>query len=315
MENEWITWLRQRLPPSDAVDIAIGDDASVLADGCSDSVSERTVNDRTVVTTDLLIDQVHFRLEEHSPGEIGRKSLAVNLSDLAAMAAVPRAAFVSIAVPRDRDLDFVKRIYEGLLPLAEDYNVAIAGGDTNRHDGPLVISLTLLGRTTERGPLLRSGAKPGDQLLVTGLFGGSILGKHLRCEPRVREALLLHEQYELHAGLDCSDGLALDTSRICQESGCGAIIDLAALPVSEDAVRLAERSSDGITAIEHALGDGEDFELILAVPAEEATRLLAEQPLATPVTRIGEFVAERGLWQITEQGNRETLPESGYEHR
>src|SRR5690606_13447043 len=146
-------------------------------------------------------------------------------------------------------------LYRGMIPLAEQYGVAIAGGDTNSWDGPLAITVTAFGRVTERGPLTRSGARPGDLLLVTGALGGSILGRHLRVEPRVREALLLNERYELTAGMDISDGLALDASRLAAASRCGVALRLDSIPISGDAVELAER--DGKTPLAHALGDGE----------------------------------------------------------
>lgn len=310
MEIEWVNWLRERLPQNEAVEVGLGDDAAVLATPAADA--------RTVVTTDLLTDQIHFQLDRHDPQAIGYKALAVNLSDVAAMAARPRAAFVSMAMPRDVGgrhdaLSLAKELYEGFLPLAEKHRVAIAGGDTNSWDGPLVISMTLLGEVTSRGPLLRSGAKPGDHLLVTGEFGGSILGRHLAFEPRVEEALLLHERYELHAGLDCSDGLSLDTARMCEESGCGVLLDLGAVPISEAATQLARQQADDVTALEHALSDGEDFELILAVPSAEADRMLSANPLECRLTRIGEFVAEPGLWQQRGDGQIPLTPR-GYKH-
>ena len=141
------------------------------------------------------------------------------------------------------------------------------------------ISITALGTVTARGPLLRSGARPGDRILVTGSFGGSILGKHLDFEPRVAEALLLAERYELHAGIDVSDGLSLDLSRLAGESGCGAVVDLLQIPVSEAAHALAAQNADGRTALDHALADGEDFELVLAAPPEAAEAILRDQPL------------------------------------
>ena len=205
-------------------------------------------------------------------------------------------------------------MYEGLLPLAEEFGVAIAGGDTNAWDGPLVISITAIGELTERGPLLRSGARPGDAILVTGSFGGSILGRHFHFTPRVREALLLNERYRLHAGIDVSDGLSLDLFHLTQESGCGALLDLSAVPIAADAYRLAAADGDGATPLDHALGDGEDFELILAVPPDEAERLLADQPLAVPLARIGSFIAEAGLWTADPAGERRPLPPRGYLH-
>ena len=305
MESNLIAYLRQRIGAHPLVRLGIGDDAAVLdmagVKGC-------------VVTVDLLTDRVDFVLGEVDPRRIGRKALAVNLSDLAAMASRPLAVVVALALPRSGGMDLAVALYEGLLPLAEHYGVAIAGGDTNSWDGPLAISITALGKTTRRGPLRRSGARPGDRILVTGSFGGSILGRHLDFEPRVSEALLLSQQYRLHAGIDVSDGLSLDLSRLLEESGCGAVLDLQAVPVADDAHRLAERLADGSTPLDHALADGEDFELILAVPPRDAKRMLAEQPLAVGLTDIGCFIAEPGLWQADAEGRRTPLEPRGYQH-
>jgi len=309
LEQDLLTWLRANLPSSDQLEIGLGDDAAVFA-------GHNAAN--LVVTTDMLTDGVDFRLDEVDPQHVGHKSLGVNLSDLAAMAAQPVAAFVSLALPRKgagrlNTLELAIELYRGMLPLAERLAVVIAGGDTNTWNGPLVISVTALGETTEQGPLTRGGARPGDQLLATGRFGGSILGKHLRVEPRVAEALLLHQRYELHAGIDVSDGLALDTSRLAAVSGCGAVLDLQAIPLADDARRLSQL--DGRPAVEHALGDGEDFELVLAVPPGEATRILREQPLSLPITRIGELIPCAGLWQSGDSGQRLPLSPTGYEHQ
>ena len=188
------------------------------------------------------------------------------------------------------------QLYEGILPLAEEYDLAIAGGDTNSWDGPLVITATLLGQITARGPLCRKGAMPGDRIIVSGAFGGSILGRQFDFDPRIKEALLLNDRYDLHAGMDVSDGLAIDLGRLVGESGVGAIVDVDRVPIHEDARRLARERKDGRAPLEHALGDGEDFELLLAVPPDEALRMVAEQPLGVPLTEIGEYTAETGLW-------------------
>src|SRR5262249_36518240 len=149
-------------------------------------------------------------------------------------------------------------------------------GDTNSWNGGLVISVTLLGEATARGPVLRRGARPGDWLLVTGPLGGSIKGKHLDFTPRVREALLLHEHADLHAMIDISDGLAADIGHICEESGCGAVLHAESIPISD----AARQMNDARTPLDHALGDGEDFELAFAVSPDDGRRLIDAQPIA-----------------------------------
>ena len=263
----------------------------------------------------MLTDHVDFELGQVDPRRAGASVLAVNLSDLAAMASRPLAAVVALCLPRQGGMELAKSLYEGMIPLAQQYDVAIAGGDTNSWDGPLAVSVTVLGAVVGRGPLQRAAARPGDRILVTGSFGGSILGRHLDFEPRVREAIALHEAYELHAGIDASDGLSLDLAHLLEESGCGAVVRTEHVPVADDARRLAAELADGSTPVDHALGDGEDFELILAVPPDEARRMLADQPLATPLTDIGEFIAEPGLWQTTAAGGRSPLPIRGWQHR
>ncbi|MGC4006921.1 MAG: thiamine-phosphate kinase [Pirellulales bacterium] len=212
MESEFLRWLRPRLPAHPQLRLGPGDDAALLR------LADRRDG---VVTVDLLSDGVDFELTRlHDPRRIGHKALGVNLSDLAAMAAEPVAAVVALLLPRgDADdplagMSLAQSLYEGMLPLAERYGVAIAGGDTNTWQGPLAISVTAIGQTTARGPLLRSTARPGDRILVTGRFGGSILGRHLDVEPRIHEALLLNDRYELHGGLDCSDGLARSLANV-----------------------------------------------------------------------------------------------------
>ena len=305
MERELICWLREHLPPHPLLRLGLGDDAAVL---------QMSGAEECVITVDMLNDRVDFDLSKVDPRRVGRKALAANLSDLAAMAAKPLAGVVALALPRKGALELAVALYEGMLPLAEQYDLAIAGGDTNSWDGPLAISITLLGAGSPRGPLRRDGAKPDDRILVTGSFGGSILGRHLDFEPRVREALELHARYDLHAGIDVSDGLSLDLAHILEESRCGAVIDIEAVPIADDARRFAEQLADGSKPLDHALSDGEDFELVLAVPADEARRLLHEQRLAVPISDIGEFIAEPGLWQIDRSGVRCPLVPRGWQH-
>jgi thiamine-monophosphate kinase len=306
MESEFIEWLRSRLPSSPALRLGPGDDAAILRLG-----------DRAecVVTVDMLNDGVDFELSKVEPRRVGRKALAVNLSDLAAMAARPLAIVVAAVLPRQGGKQLAIELFEGMLPLAERYQVAIAGGDTNSWDGPLAISITAIGELTEHGALLRSGARPGDRILVTGAFGGSILGHHFDFEPRVHEALRLQADYTLHAGIDVSDGLTCDLNHICTESRCGAIVDIDQVPVSPAACRLATERADGISSLEHALGDGEDFELILAVPPATARELIDAQPIGAMLTDIGEFTTETGLRQRDANGLISPLIPRGYEHR
>jgi thiamine-monophosphate kinase len=312
MEAEFVRWLRDRLPQNPAWPLGISDDAALF------TLTDRS---RLVVTTDLLTEGVDFQLSRDDPRLIGRKALATNLSDLAAMAAEPLAAFVSLALPRagtgtQSALELAKLLYSGLLPQAAEFGVALPGGDTNTYDGPLVISVTALGTVAARGPLTRSGGLPGDKLLVTGALGGSILGHSFNFTPRVHEALLLHERYELHAGMDISDGLALDLSRLAAESGCGAVIQTDRVPISDAARELAHRESAGDVAqasLRHALGDGEDFELLLAVPPAAADAILREGSVACGISCVGELIEEQGLWQ--QFGEKRTpLEPIGWQH-
>jgi thiamine-monophosphate kinase len=258
----------------------------------------------------LLNDGIDFRVGSDAPRRIGRKALGANLSDLAAMAARPLGVVIAVALPRAGAAELARELLEGMLPMAERYAVAIAGGDTNVWDGPLAISITAIGEVTEHGPLLRSGAQPGDRILVTGAFGGSILGRQFDFEPRVQEALRLNADYPLHAGTDVSDGLSLDLSHICAESGVGAMVDVQRVPITPAAYQM----NDELTPLDHALSDGEDFELILAVPADAAREIVRLQPTGVPVTDIGEFVAGSGLQQQSAAGTIEPLKPRGFEH-
>jgi thiamine-monophosphate kinase len=299
-EFAYIDWLRRRTPPDARVVLGPGDDTAVL---------RMTPNTPTLVTTDMLMDGTCFQLAEAGAGKVGRKAMAVNLSDIAAMAGRPVAAVVSVALPRSGGRALGEEVYLGLREMADAFNTAIVGGDTNSWDGPLVISVTVLGEATARGPVRRDGARPGDWLLATGAFGGSILGRHLTFLPRVHEALALHAAADLHAMIDVSDGLAADVNHLCAEGRCGAVLYAESLPVSPDAHRL----DDGRSPLDHALTDGEDFELVLAVAPDDGRRLVGEQPVAgVRLTHIGECVVQ-GLW-LDEGGRRRPLEPGGYVH-
>jgi thiamine-monophosphate kinase len=304
-----INWIRQRervrANRSSLTKLAIGDDCAVLDVGSRFDL---------LVTTDMLMDGRHFRLAEDSPQQVGYKALGVNLSDIAAMAGVPRAALISIALPQAGAEELARGIYAGLATLADRFGVDLIGGDTNAWNGPLVISVTLIGEATARGAVCRSGAKPGDVILVTGALGGSLrAGRHLRPEPRVAEALALHESAPLHALIDISDGLSSDLSHILTESGgVGALLDEVAIPVHPDAIELS--GSDGVPAIEHALSDGEDFELCVVVSPGDAVRLLAQPPAGTTLFRVGEIIEAPGLKLRSREGEIRPISPRGFDH-
>lgn len=296
-----IDWIRERSPAHPAVPVGIGDDAALVRGSSPAGV---------LVTTDMLMDGVDFDLRTTPPELVGRKCLAVNLSDIAAMAGRPLAAFVSLALPRTGGRTLAEALYRGLWPLAEEFGIAIAGGDTNSWDGPLVACVTVVGEPSGAGPVLRSGARPGDWLLVTGPLGGSIAGRHLSFTPRVREAALLRQAAELHAMIDLSDGIASDVRHIARESQCGVVIDADRVPIHSDV-------DPGIPAgerLQRALCDGEDFELLLAVCAADGARLLKRTDLNVTLARIGEVVAGDECLVRECDGELRPLRRGGWEH-
>jgi thiamine-monophosphate kinase len=306
MENDLLRWFRETLPPHKQLLLGAGDDAAVL---------KLTEGSHLVATTDMLMDGVDFRLGEHDPVAIGHKALAVNLSDLAAMAAKPVAALVALALPQKGGESLAKDLYKGILSTAIRFDLAIAGGDTNSWDGPLAISITALGEVQPNREWRRSGARPGDLILVTGSFGGSILGGHLQFVPRVSEALWLAGHLDVHAAIDVSDGLLLDLSRLAEASGVGACIKLNSVPISEAAKMLSDKQQNGISPLDHALGDGEDFELILAAAPEAAEKFFEQHSdWKARVAQIGSFSDTQGLWSI-DGAELKPLAPRGYEHR
>jgi len=299
-----IDWIRKRAPSRAQTIRGIGDDCAQLRpSGDAD----------LLVTTDMLMDGRHFLLESAGPEAVGYKALGVNLSDIAAMAGIPIAAVTSVALPRDRAVSIAQGLHEGMAALADRFGVDLVGGDTNAWDGPLVISVTLLGETTSRGPVLRSGARPGDVIFVTGPLGGSLAGRHLRPEPRIAEALALHQAVPLHALIDISDGLSADLGHILEESsGLGAILDSESIPIHQDAFLQAQ--SDGRSPLEHALHDGEDFELCFTVAPEDAARLLAPPLPSLSLHRIGLVTAESRMQLRSPDGRLTTFEPQGFNH-
>lgn len=301
-EFDYIRWLRRAQRPAEGVILGIGDDAAVL----------QSRGRYTLVSTDMIVEGVDFDLSKASPYLVGRKALAINLSDIAAMGARPTHAVVAVAFRPGLPRGFGREMHEGMSSVASSFGVSVVGGDVGSSNGGLVVCATILGTDEGREPIRRSGARAGDWVCVTGAFGGSILGHHLTFTPRVREGILLANSYGPRAMIDVSDGLAADLGHILEESGVGAVIDEGRIPVSEAAVEAAQRTNR--TPLDHALHDGEDFELVFALAPEDGERLLATQGLGAPVTRIGEFRAEPGLFLRREDGSMVPLAPKGYEH-
>lgn len=309
MEHSFIAWAKQRASRLPQVQLGIGDDAAVLK-----------MDREMVVTSDSLCDGTHFILNECGPRTVGRKLAGVNLSDLAAMAAKPVAFILSLCLPKSTygfergdcqsSSSIATEIFEGVYEYAERYSVAIAGGDTNRWDGPLCVNITAIGEAPPTGVWKRSGAQPKDVIVVSGQLGGSILGKHLQVEPRLALAERLRTDFKINAATDISDGLGIDLLSLFASSGCGAELNMSRIPISEAAHQLATRS--GRTPLEHAFEDGEDFELLLAMPPEEAARL-PQAIDGIPLTIIGTFSSRTGLW-AREGGKVKQVKPKGYVH-
>ncbi len=297
IELDLIAWLQARQRPSPAVRLGIGDDMAIV----------ETSSPVHLLSSDMLLDGVHFDTRAQSLGDIGRKAIACCLSDCAAMAVRPVAATVSLALPEPMTLDSVKTLFRGMFDVSTEFEIAIVGGDVTRWCHPLAIDVAVVAAPYEDSrPVYRTGAVPGDRLFVTGLLGGSLLGRHLSFVPRVHEARRLAKALaeRLHAMLDISDGLSLDLWRLCQASGVGALLDEGLLDAvaSDD----ARRVTDGRSAIDHVLGDGEDFELLLAVAGDPGD-------VSVPLFPVGEVTRE-GLALRRCDGRIAPLEPKGYVH-
>lgn len=267
--------------------------------------------DPWIACTDQIIDGVDFDSKRHSLCDVGFKAMAINLSDVAAMGGTPTAALVTLTLPTENATRIAGEVYEGILEAARATDVAIAGGDISTYEGPLAVSITLLGTTPVDAAWLRSGAQEGDAIVVTGAVGGSILGRHLRPLPRVELAKTLREIVQVNAAIDISDGLSLDLDRLCAASGVGAELDMVTIPIHDDAIVLSE--SSGRTPMEHAWSDGEDFELILTMSQEDADKICGDESISVPLTQIGNVVGRTGLWKRL-SGKMQRLSPQGYTH-
>lgn len=301
-EFAYINWIRSQLPAEDGrVTIGPGDDmAEVALPGGA----------RVLIGTDTILDGTHFDSRKDSMADVGWKALAVNLSDAAAMAAVPLAAVGTLALPRDFPMDAAQQLFAGLKRCADAYDCRWVGGDITAWDHPLAITVTLLAHAEK--PIRRNGARVGQLVCATGKLGGSLLGRHLTFLPRVREAQKLAAAVRLGAMMDLSDGLSSDIGHICDESGVGVVIEAAKVPISEAAQEMASR--DGRTPVDHAINDGEDFELLFTVEAADVETLRGLD-LGVPVAVIGRIVEqEQGRVLVDAAGRTVVLKPGGYEH-
>jgi len=317
IEHKFIDWVKQvcDTPLHKQVLLGIGDDAAIVDHG----------DHLTVVSTDLVADNVHFVLGETPNQLIGRKALAVNLSDLAAMAAVPVSAVVSLLLPRSMELEQAKEIFGGLKELADQFSIAIVGGDTNCHDGPLVINCAVTGVLPRARDAVNtwnmSAAKVGDVVLVSGDFGGSIAGKHLTFEPRIDLAIYLAKHYQINAATDITDSLAIDLATVANKSSCGVRINLADVPISvatrklEGDVAVGEEDDLKLPAgVAAALLDGEDFELAVTVTPEISEKILADTNCPHQMSCIGSITSTGVFEVVSSDGQIVEIQPRGYEH-
>ena len=304
-ETEFVEQLRRQFPVHAPVATGIGDDGAVLTnpDGS-----------QTVVVSDMLLDGVHFDVAGTRPELIGRKAIAVNLSDLAAMGCCPTAAFISIAVPGlTQSNRFLNGLYRGIQSLSERFDFTVAGGDTNSWTGPFAISVSMTGTPFDNRAILRTGAEPGDSLVVTGALGGSLASqRHLAFEPRLDVARLLTRNSTVHAMIDISDGLAIDLHRLLKAGDTGALLYLDSVPVHEDVASGLSRE-DRLRA---ALSDGEDFELLMAMPAGlvDAAAALVQSESDSTLTVVGTITEDSGCRAVDSDGNLSDLHEIGWQH-
>ena len=300
-EKDFIKWICSQSEFDAAkVPLGPGDDCAMLACGA----------ERVLVTTDQVLDGVHFVLERHGAKAAGRKSMARNLSDVAAMAGLPTGAVATVALPEGFSRDSCEAIYLGLRSMGDQFDCPVVGGDVACWAGPLAISVTVFAQPAGVGPVLRSGAKVGDAICVTGQLGGAwASGRDMTFTPRINEARTLAAHSGLHAMIDLSDGLATDLRHICEASQVGAEIDAGAIPIHPDLTDKPQRP-----AISAALGDGEDYELLFTLPPDHADRLLATQPLDVKITKIGTVNDSKDVTLLGPDGQRHRLEPSGWEH-
>ena len=303
-EFSFIQWIRERQKRRKDVIVGIGDDCAAI------NVSSYKL---CLITTDMLVDGTHFDLEKCTVRDVGRKAIACSISDVAAMGCQATVAVVSICFPDHTTEKFAQELYKGIWSIADKYDIEIVGGDIISGNSPLCINVTMLGRDEGLKPVRRSGARVGDKIMVTGTLGGSLLGKHLRFEPRLKEGLILNKNFTIHAMIDISDGLTADLNHILEESRVGAILYEDRIPVSEAAVKMAEKGEN--TPLYHALSDGEDYELLFTLSKGQAKKAMASHFFDRGmISCIGEITRGRGIQMKFLDGKTRRIKPQGYEH-
>jgi len=304
---------------------AIGDDATAVT-GDPDQL--------TLVTTDLLVERVHFLRESTTGAELGHKSLAVNLSDIAAMGGFARDAFISLAIPENCSIDFLDAFYDGMKALAVEFDVNILGGDTTRSKQDLVINIAVIGSVFEAQLLLRSGAKPGDIIVTTGFLGDSRAGLHLILnqietdtpalrelrrahvlpKPYLREGRFLAETGSVTSAIDTSDGLSSDIRHIAEESAVGVRLYADQIPVSDHLTAFCKDIQED--PVLWALSGGEDYTLLCTVAPENVASVCRdyEEKFASPLYRIGEIITERKMELVLADGEIRAFEALGWDH-
>ncbi len=304
-EDEITVWFARQSKLA-AVDfpIGIGDDMAQI----------RLSEDSSVlITTDMLMDGVHFDLQKATLKQAGYKAMAVSLSDCAAMATVPIAAVVSVALPKGFGEKELKQLHSGITFAGDKFNCPLIGGDITawKENVPFAISVAMLSRPAGNQPIKRSGAKAGDSICVTGSLGGAPArqdgGKHLEFEPRVKEAIKIAQMAIINSMIDISDGLSSDLNHICRASLVGAVINTEQIPISQQ----AQRTEDPINS---ALNDGEDFELLFTLSPGECEKLLKKWDGPIPITRIGTITDTNKMQIKMSDGQVRDLQAAGYDH-